>query len=213
MSNIWIIGITCAFMLADIISGFIKAWHDNDLQSRAMRNGLFNKAAFLGLIGVAQLTELAADKIPEIEMDLPITSSICAYIVVTEIVSVLGNLRDINPDIGGVLNRFPAHPDDEPDDDPDDEPAEPTDAQREQAKARVRSQAEDRAEERILDALLPRRSDSAGWPQDESAQGDTRQKFRKQLREGKLEPTRHASYVRLYESAKEICLWEHKQPE
>ena len=31
------------------------------------------------------------------------------------------------------------------------------------------------------------------------------------LQEGKLEPTRHASYVRLYESAKEIRLWEHKQ--
>ncbi len=59
--------------------------------------------------------------------------------------------------------------------------------QREQAKTRVRNQAEDRAEERILDALLPRRSDLAGWPQDESAQGDTRQKFRKQLREGKLD--------------------------
>lgn len=111
------IGIACAFMLADIVSGFIKAWHNNDLQSRALRNGLFHKAAFLGLIGVAQLTELAADKIPEIELNLPITSSICAYIVLTEIVSVLENLRDINPDIGGVLNRFPAHPDDEPNDD------------------------------------------------------------------------------------------------
>ena len=113
MANIWIIGIACAFMLADIVSGFIKAWHNNDLQSRALRNGLFHKAAFLGLIGVAQLTELAADKIPEIELNLPITSSICAYIVLTEIVSVLENLRDINPDIGGVLNRFPAHPADE----------------------------------------------------------------------------------------------------
>ena len=30
------------------------------------------------------------------------------------------------------------------------------------------------------------------------------------LRERKIEPTRHASYVRLYESAKEIRLWEHK---
>lgn len=117
MANIWIIGIACAFMLADIVSGFIKAWHNNDLQSRALRNGLFHKAAFLGLIGVAQLTELAADKIPEIDLDLPITSSICAYIVLTEIVSVLENLRDINPDIGGVMNRFPAHPADEPDDD------------------------------------------------------------------------------------------------
>lgn len=31
------------------------------------------------------------------------------------------------------------------------------------------------------------------------------------LQEGKIEPTRHANYVRLYESAKEIRLWEHKQ--
>ena len=59
--------------------------------------------------------------------------------------------------------------------------------QREQAKSRVRSQAEDRAEDRILDALLPRRNDSAGWPQEDQGEGDTRQKLRKQLREGKLD--------------------------
>jgi ATP-dependent HslUV protease ATP-binding subunit HslU len=60
---------------------------------------------------------------------------------------------------------------------------------REQAKTRVRSQAEDRAEERILDALLPRRRDPSGWPMaDEgSSDSDTRQKLRKQLREGKLD--------------------------
>jgi ATP-dependent HslUV protease ATP-binding subunit HslU len=61
---------------------------------------------------------------------------------------------------------------------------------REQAKTRVRAQAEERAEERVLDALLPRRRDPAGWPMadDNSAGGDsdTRQKLRKQLREGKL---------------------------
>ena len=32
------------------------------------------------------------------------------------------------------------------------------------------------------------------------------------LAAGELEPTRHASYARLYEAAKEIRLWEHKQP-
>ncbi len=59
--------------------------------------------------------------------------------------------------------------------------------QREQAKARVRSQAEDRAEDRILDALLPRRRDAAGWPQEDAGENETRQKFRKQLREGRLD--------------------------
>ena len=32
------------------------------------------------------------------------------------------------------------------------------------------------------------------------------------LKDGQIEPSRHASYARLYESAKEIKLWEHKLP-
>jgi ATP-dependent HslUV protease ATP-binding subunit HslU len=61
---------------------------------------------------------------------------------------------------------------------------------REQAKARVRSQAEDRAEERLLDALLPRRHGVgfANEPQPVDARdAETRQKLRKQLREGALD--------------------------
>ncbi len=68
---------------------------------------------------------------------------------------------------------------------------------RDQAKQRVRTQAEDAAEERILDALLPRRQASAGsaWDSGSAAPAntgddnwsDTRQKLRKQLREGKLD--------------------------
>jgi len=61
---------------------------------------------------------------------------------------------------------------------------------REQAMKRVRSQAEDRAEDRILDALLPRRQAPSDWSQDASTpaiDSDTRQKLRKQLREGALD--------------------------
>ncbi|WP_049621315.1 ATP-dependent protease ATPase subunit HslU [Frateuria defendens] len=60
---------------------------------------------------------------------------------------------------------------------------------REQAIKRVRSQAEDRAEDRILDALLPRRQSPSDWSHDPapSADGETRQKLRKQLREGQLD--------------------------
>jgi ATP-dependent HslUV protease ATP-binding subunit HslU len=62
---------------------------------------------------------------------------------------------------------------------------------REQAAKRVRSQAEDRAEDRILDALLPRRQTPSDWSHDAPAapaiENDTRQKLRKQLREGALD--------------------------
>ncbi len=63
---------------------------------------------------------------------------------------------------------------------------------REQAKVRVRAAAEDAAEERILDALLPRRSTGFSSDVDPVADShdtkdrDTRQKLRKQLREGQL---------------------------
>ncbi|RZA31288.1 MAG: AAA family ATPase, partial [Lysobacteraceae bacterium] len=70
---------------------------------------------------------------------------------------------------------------------------------REQAKVRVRTQAEERAEDRILDALLPRREAPAGGfgfgagsttvdigAEPSSKETETRQKLRRQLRNGEL---------------------------
>ena len=61
---------------------------------------------------------------------------------------------------------------------------------REDAMSKVRFRAEDAAEERVLDALLPPASRSAGFadePAVSPGDSDTRQKFRKMLREGKLD--------------------------
>jgi ATP-dependent HslUV protease ATP-binding subunit HslU len=60
---------------------------------------------------------------------------------------------------------------------------------REEATAKVRHRAEDAAEERVLDALLPPPSQGIGFTSaTEPAQdSDTRQKFRKMLREGRLD--------------------------
>ena len=59
---------------------------------------------------------------------------------------------------------------------------------REVAMDKVRHRAEDAAEERVLDALLPPPSRGVGFTADnESDMSDTRQKFRKMLREGKLD--------------------------
>ena len=71
---------------------------------------------------------------------------------------------------------------------------------REQAKVRVRTQAEERAEDRILDALLPRRDAPAGsfgfgaatttvdiGAEPSSKESETRQKLRRQLRNGELD--------------------------
>mgnify|MGYP001303083268 FL=1 len=61
---------------------------------------------------------------------------------------------------------------------------------REVEMAKVRHRAEDAAEERVLDALLPPPASSPGFATGNEADvqdNDTRQKFRKMLREGKLD--------------------------
>jgi ATP-dependent HslUV protease ATP-binding subunit HslU len=58
--------------------------------------------------------------------------------------------------------------------------------EREQAMDRVRHRAEDAAEDRILDALLPQPRSMAP-DEDSGTVTDTRQKFRKRLREGQLD--------------------------
>ncbi len=61
---------------------------------------------------------------------------------------------------------------------------------REEAMAKVRHRAEDSAEERVLDALLPSSPRGVGFTAEsgnDAAMSDTRQKFRKMLREGQLD--------------------------
>jgi ATP-dependent HslUV protease ATP-binding subunit HslU len=61
---------------------------------------------------------------------------------------------------------------------------------REDGMSKVRHRAEDAAEERVLDALLPPPKQGIGFTPDAepaTAGSDTRQKFRKMLREGKLD--------------------------
>ncbi|WP_423187474.1 HslU--HslV peptidase ATPase subunit [Alishewanella sp. d11] len=58
---------------------------------------------------------------------------------------------------------------------------------REQAIAKNRFRAEEAAEERILDALLPKPKDAWGETEKSSTDSNTRQIFRKKLREGQLD--------------------------
>lgn len=105
------LGITLAFMVADVATGLVKAWRAHDVKSSAMREGLYHKIGYIGVIFLAQGIEVAADKVPGITINMPITAGICAFIILSETVSIMENLAAINPAIRAVFDRFPVHPD------------------------------------------------------------------------------------------------------
>ena len=104
------LGLTLAFMVADVLTGLVKAWRAHDVKSSAMREGLYHKIGYIGVIFLAQGIEVAADKVPGITINMPITAGICAFIILSETVSIMENLSAINPTVRAVFDRFPVHP-------------------------------------------------------------------------------------------------------
>ncbi len=95
-------------MALDVVTGFAGAVKSRNIQSGKMREGLWHKAGFFGLISLAFVYEVAAAwmnfeadamglgvAVPE----LPAVSGACIFIVATEVVSVCENLCTLNPDV------------------------------------------------------------------------------------------------------------------
>lgn len=96
-------------MLGDIGTGFAGAVKAGEVASGKMREGLWHKAGFYGLIMLAALYEVAAALLnldaaaAEIGVslpELPAVAAVCVYVLGTEFVSICENLIVINPEIG-----------------------------------------------------------------------------------------------------------------
>lgn len=85
-------------MVLDIITGFASAVKNKDLSSSKMREGLWHKAGFCGLLILAYLVQFAMVHM-ELGLNFPAVDAVCIWIVVTEIVSIVENLCVINPSI------------------------------------------------------------------------------------------------------------------
>ena len=92
-----------ALMVLDVVSGLAKAAHAGSIDSKVMREGLWHKAGFVGLILVSIAAEYALALLPTPDgvtiPDAPLVLLACAYIVLTEIVSVFENICQLNPAI------------------------------------------------------------------------------------------------------------------
>lgn len=92
-------------ILIDILTGIFKGVKTGTLNSTKMRSGLWNKLAFIMAMVLAMVCELFINVV-DMGVDIPLTGFVCAYIVVTEIVSIMENLSTINPELCKLFNKF-----------------------------------------------------------------------------------------------------------
>lgn len=95
--------LVCAFILADILTGLLKAFSGEGYQSSIMRQGLWHKLSEI----VSVLFCILCDQtLPRLDIVLPfrLVDGVTIYIILMEIGSVVENIGIMNPEIGKYLS-------------------------------------------------------------------------------------------------------------
>lgn len=92
------LAVLTAFIVLDIVTGVLGAIKAGNMSSTKMRDGLFHKSAFYLAFLTAATIEVTAD-IMDVGLTVPAVGAVVAYIVATELVSILENICVINPDL------------------------------------------------------------------------------------------------------------------
>lgn len=95
---ITILIITGCFILLDMITGIINAFRQKKFTSSVMREGLFHKCGSLICIIFGVLVDYA-QKFIDLGVSIPVAISICSYIALMEIGSIIENVCEINPNL------------------------------------------------------------------------------------------------------------------
>ena len=90
--------LTGCFILFDLITGLIKAFKEKNYDSSVMREGLFHKCGSVLCVVFGVLVDYTQVYL-DLGVTLPVAVSICGYVVVMEIGSIVENVCAINPEI------------------------------------------------------------------------------------------------------------------
>ena len=89
----WQVFTPLCFSVADFVTGYIQAIINHDVQSRKMRVGLLHKTLILLVIILSFVIDFAFDL-------KYISSFVCVYVTLMEIMSILENLKKAGIDVG-----------------------------------------------------------------------------------------------------------------
>lgn len=93
-----IAAIVCAFVVMDLVTGVMQAVANKTLDSSKMRAGLWHKCGFIMTIILAALVEWSMQFI-DLGFTLPLFVPVCAFIILTEIVSIFENVCKLSPEL------------------------------------------------------------------------------------------------------------------
>ena len=97
--------LSVAFMMVDVFTGILKAVKNKELSSTRAREGIYNKASFILFIAFGYLADYAMEYV-DLGFNFPAAATICTLIILTEAISVLENLGQINPDLVKLVAPF-----------------------------------------------------------------------------------------------------------
>lgn len=84
-SIIWQIATPLIFSLCDVLTGFIQAIINNEVQSKVMREGLLHKSLIIIIVFLSLVASLTFN------ISL-ISKAVCIYVIMMETMSILENL-------------------------------------------------------------------------------------------------------------------------
>ena len=97
--------LSVAFMMVDVFTGILKAVKNKELSSTRAREGIYKKASFILFIAFGYLADYAMAYV-DLGFNFPAAATICTLIIITEAISVLENLGQINPDLVKLVAPF-----------------------------------------------------------------------------------------------------------
>ena len=90
-AQVWAMGGACAFMMLDIVSGFLQAVINKCLQSAKIREGLLHKASVALVIAAVCVLEALAQHVAGLSIEGLGTMPVCVTVILMELVSIWEN--------------------------------------------------------------------------------------------------------------------------
>lgn len=93
------------FILFDIVTGILKALFRGDINSTALRKGLYHKLSeIIAMVGTG-LLEYGIEYV-HLGIEIPVVNVVSVYLCITELVSILENLAAVNPILAKLFKPY-----------------------------------------------------------------------------------------------------------